>query len=635
MSLAPKRGILTLIWILVLVFGVVLKTVSAQEGNQVRLAPVDTQSFPIIRSYLDVRSSTGGFVYGLDQQQVHIVENGRRLPVQELQQLRTGAQFVLAISPGPAFEIRDIQGISRYEYLADALQDWAVARQGSTVDDLSLIVSEGPESTHSTDLDRWAATLRSFSPTGEETGPDFDVLTRALDIASDPTSDPGMSAAILFITPLPGQEVSLGLQSLAARATQQGVKIYIWLVASSEQFSSPEAEQMRLLAEQTGGTLFNYSGQEIIPSPEDFLDELRNTYALSYNSSITTSGVHQISAEINYQSQLLTSPAQEIELEVFPPSITFISPPIEVERSLSDPQDDSSSLVPTMQPLDLLIEFPDGHLRPINQTTLYVDGLLIGVNEVEPYDRFNWVIDEITSSGEHILVAEVEDSLGLIGKSVETVIFINVVSSEESILDVVSQNRLILVIVMAAVVGAILLLVLILGGRLQPGFIREWRRKRKRNGAITQPVKNLQDEDTQSRSSWINRIQWRRGPVTIKPNAQFIPLADSNSEESHPPLAITKRQTIFGRDDNIVDLVLTDPSVENVHAKIVQVENGVYRLSDQGSIAGTWVNYLPIPENGQILEHGDLVHFGRMGFRFVLRNPKRVRKPVLRIEETK
>lgn len=635
MSLAPKRGILTLIWILVLVFGVVLKTVSAQEGNQVRLAPVDTQSFPIIRSYLDVRSSTGGFVYGLDQQQVHIVENGRRLPVQELQQLRTGAQFVLAISPGPAFEIRDIQGISRYEYLADALQDWAVARQGSTVDDLSLIVSEGPESTHSTDLDRWAATLRSFSPTGEETGPDFDVLTRALDIASDPTSDPGMSAAILFITPLPGQEVSLGLQSLAARATQQGVKIYIWLVASSEQFSSPEAEQMRLLAEQTGGTLFTYSGQEIIPSPEDFLDELRNTYALSYNSSITTSGVHQISAEINYQSQLLTSPAQEIELEVFPPSITFISPPIEVERSLSDPQDDSSSLVPTMQPLDLLIEFPDGHLRPINQTTLYVDGLLIGVNEVEPYDRFNWVIDEITSSGEHILVAEVEDSLGLIGKSVETVIFINVVSSEESILDVVSQNRLILVIVMAAVVGAILLLVLILGGRLQPGFIREWRRKRKRNGAITQPVKNLQDEDTQSRSSWINRIQWRRGPVTIKPNAQFIPLADSNSEESHPPLAITKRQTIFGRDDNIVDLVLTDPSVENVHAKIVQVENGVYRLSDQGSIAGTWVNYLPIPENGQILEHGDLVHFGRMGFRFVLRNPKRVRKPVLRIEETK
>jgi hypothetical protein len=177
--------------------------------------------------------------------------------------------------------------------------------------------------------------------------------------------------------------------------------------------------------------------------------------------------------------------------------------------------------------------------------------------------------------------------------------------------------------------------VLILGGRLQPGFIREWRRKRKRSGAITQPVKNFQDEDTQSRSSWINRIQWRRGPVTIKPSAQFIPLADSNSEESHPPLAITKQQAFFGKDDNIVDLVLTDPSVEDVHAKIVHVANGVYRLSDQGSVAGTWVNYLPIPKDGQILEHGDLVHFGRMGFRFVLRNPKRVRKPVLRIEETK
>ena len=635
MSLAPKRGILTLIWIFFLVFGVVLKTVNAQEGNQVRLAPVDTQSFPMIRSYLDVRSSEEEFLHGLDQQQVRIVENGKRLPVQELQEIRTGAQFVLAISPGSTLEIRDVQGISRYEYLAEALQNWAFARQGSTVDDLSLIVSDGPEITHITDIDRWEATLRSFSPSGEETGPDFDVLTRALDIASDPTSNPGMPAAILFITPLPGQEVSLGLQSLAARATQQGVQIFIWLVASSELFSSPEAEQMRLLAEQTGGTLFAYSGQEEIPSPEDFLDQLRNTYAVSYNSQITTSGVHQVSAEINYQGQVLSSPVQEIELEVFPPSITFISPPVEVERSLTDPQDDSSSLVPSSQSLDLLVEFPDGYLRPIKQTSLFVDGLLIAVNEMEPYDQFTWDIDGFTSSGEHILVAEVEDSLGLIGRSVETVVNIDVLGTEETILDVVSQNRLILVFVMAAVVGAILLLVLILVGRLQPGFIREWRRKRKRNGAITQPVQNFQDEESHTRASWINRIQWRRGPVTVKPNAQFIPLSDTNSEESHPPLAITKRQTIFGRDDNIVDLVLTDPSVENVHAKIVQVENGVYRLSDQGSIAGTWVNYLPVPKNGQLLEHGDLVHFGRMGFRFVLHNPNRVRKPVLRIEETK
>ncbi|GAG93459.1 unnamed protein product, partial [marine sediment metagenome] len=273
MSLAPNRGILTLIWIIILVFGAVNRPISAQEGSQVRLAPVNTQDFPVISSYLDVRSAEGEFVHGLEAHNVRILENGTQLPVQELQHLRTGVQFVLAISPGPAFEIRDVQGISRYEYLAQALQDWAEARQGSTVDDLSLVVSDGPEATHLTELNRWSAYLNSFNPTGEETGPDFDLLTRALDIAADPNSTPGMSGSVLFVTPLPEQDVSLGMQSLAARATQQGVKIFIWLVASSELFSSPEAEQMRLLAEQTGGALFEYSGQEPIPSPEEFLEQ--------------------------------------------------------------------------------------------------------------------------------------------------------------------------------------------------------------------------------------------------------------------------------------------------------------------------------------------------------------------------
>ena len=79
-----------------------------------------------------------------------------------------------------------------------------------------------------------------------------------------------------------------------------------------------------------------------------------------------------------------------------------------------------------------------------------------------------------------------------------------------------------------------------------------------------------------------------------------------------------------------VDQVLLDLSVEGVHAHLEREPGGSFRLSDEGSTAGTWVNYQPVPESGKILEHGDLVHFGRMGYRFVLRNPKQVRKPVLR-----
>jgi hypothetical protein len=589
----------------------------------------------MISSYMDVRSPEGEFLHGLEPQNIHINEDGTQLPVQELQHIRTGVQLVVAISPGPAFEIRDVQGTSRYEYLAQALQDWAEARQGSTVDDLSLVVSEGPEATHLTDLDRWAVFLNAFNPSGEETGPDFDVLTRALDIAADPTSTPGMSGAILFVTQLPGQDVSLGLQSLAARASQQGVKVFIWLVASSELFSSPEAEQMKLLAEQTGGTLFAYSGQEVIPSPEEFLDDLRDTYFLAYDSQIKTGGLHQTSANVNFQGQVMNSPVQEFELEVLPPSIAFISPPMEIERSLVDQETEQQTFSPSSQLLELLIEFPDGYSRPINQTSLYIDGVLTQVNRTEPFDQFSWDISEFTSDGEHILAAEVEDNLGLTNRSVETSVVITVSGADVSLLGLISQNRIMLAGVLLTVMGLIILLALILGRRLQPGFMLNWRRRRKQNSTATRPVQNLQTGETHPRPSWINRIQWRRGPITTKPSAQLIPLTDSAIEESQPPLAITKKRVIIGRDENKVDQVLPDPSVEGVHAFLVQETNRAYRLSDQGSIAGTWVNYSPVPETGQILEHGDLVHFGRMGFRFVLRNPSRVRKPVLRFEDTK
>jgi pSer/pThr/pTyr-binding forkhead associated (FHA) protein len=185
-------------------------------------------------------------------------------------------------------------------------------------------------------------------------------------------------------------------------------------------------------------------------------------------------------------------------------------------------------------------------------------------------------------------------------------------------------------VILVAASGAIILLVLVLGGRLQPGFLREWRRRRKTNGSMTQPVVDNRQVVQQSGSSWINRIQWKRSPITTKPSAQFIPLTDSLSDENQSPIAIIKDRVIIGRDEMKVDKVLLDLSVEGVHAHLEREPGGSFRLSDEGSTAGTWVNYQPVPESGKILEHGDLVHFGRMGFRFVLRNPKQVRKPVLR-----
>jgi hypothetical protein len=618
----------------ILLVGVNWKPASAQEGSQAQLAPIDGDDFPHLTSYLDVRNPEGDFVFGLEKHDVSIIEDGVRISLAEFEHLRSGVQLVLAVSPGPAFDIRDVNGISRYDYLSQALLDWGNARRGSSIDDLSIVLAGGPEIAHTSEPDEWIAVLSSYASGETNTSPDFDILGRALDLAADPTVSPGMERAVLFVTPLPEQDISLGLQSLAARASQQGVRIFIWLIASSELFTSPEAEQLAILSEQTGGKLYAYSGQEPIPFLEEYLEQLRNTYFLSYDSHITSSGPHIITAEVNLNGAVINSPQQDLDLEVLPPNVAFISPPMEIERANPDPDgEDSELLLPDSQELELLIEFPDGHRRALKRTSLLVDGIVAETNSSEPFDRFTWDLSEHSIDGEHILQAEVEDILGLTNRSMDNSVKIVIGDSSRSAMGIISENRSLFAGVIVAVSGAILLLVLIIGGRLRPGFWKELRRKRKYSDPVTQPVELNSEPEPARRSKWIHRFQWSQRRIATKPFAQLIPLSDSNQEESSPPIAITRERMTFGNDPDQVDQVLEENSVEAWHATLKREAEGVYRISDEGSTAGTWVNFTPVSQGGMLLEQGDLIHFGRAGFRFVMRDTKQVRKPVRRPEE--
>ena len=49
-------------------------------------------------------------------------------------------------------------------------------------------------------------------------------------------------------------------------------------------------------------------------------------------------------------------------------------------------------------------------------------------------------------------------------------------------------------------------------------------------------------------------------------------------------------------------------------------------ITDTGSVAGTWVNYQPVPEAGTPLEHADIIHLGGVVLRFNLAEPGQPRK---------
>jgi pSer/pThr/pTyr-binding forkhead associated (FHA) protein len=83
-------------------------------------------------------------------------------------------------------------------------------------------------------------------------------------------------------------------------------------------------------------------------------------------------------------------------------------------------------------------------------------------------------------------------------------------------------------------------------------------------------------------------------------------------------------EIIFGRGAHAT-WAIEDPSLDAVHARLLR-EGASYRLIDNGSTAGTWVNYEHTAPDGTILKNGDLIHIGQIRFRFTHRDSGQARK---------
>jgi predicted component of type VI protein secretion system len=71
----------------------------------------------------------------------------------------------------------------------------------------------------------------------------------------------------------------------------------------------------------------------------------------------------------------------------------------------------------------------------------------------------------------------------------------------------------------------------------------------------------------------------------------------------------------IGRDAKLAQIVFADKSVSRLHARIMQ-SGGSFRLYDEGSASGTYVNYEQVGLTPQVLNNNDDVHIGRVHLKF-------------------
>ncbi|HSV86732.1 MAG TPA: FHA domain-containing protein, partial [Levilinea sp.] len=262
---------------------------------------------------------------------------------------------------------------------------------------------------------------------------------------------------------------------------------------------------------------------------------------------------------------------------------------------------------------------------------LYVDGVLAVEQTTGPFERFQWSLTDYEESGSHVLQVEVEDELGLVRRSIETIVQVDVEPVRLSLLDRIITDERTPVYAGMLLAGITLILVLTIAGRRTAHAIHSKSRMRRQDDPLLQEVPIRQDQPTIGRRT-VQMAQAPTWPRSLSPQhvpAHLVRISDSGHPVPSSSIALARKEISFGSDPQQAITVLESPSVDPLHARLYQSPELGYVLVDAGSVAGTWVNYAPVSGAGVRLEHGDLVHIGRIGFRFELSQPDTVHQPVV------
>jgi len=345
-----------------------------------------------------------------------------------------------------------------------------------------------------------------------------------------------------------------------------------------------------------------------------------------------------LAVDVQTPSGIITSESQTFNLDAQPPNPILVMPPGQIVRQ-APPEDpfNTEILLPDKQPLEMIIEFPDNHPRPLVRTTLYVDGVPVAQNDAEPFDRFVWDLSTYNESAEHTLVVGVVDSLGMNKASMGLPVVVTVVHAPTGTQAFLAKYRSQIALGAIALAGSILFVIL-LSGRLRIKSRQERRADRQRSiDPVTQPVQIQQAEPPSGRKKPLkgkqgNRLPWTRADRLPDAPAYLTRLGTNGDPVAGHPIPLAKKETTFGLDPVQAEHVLDHPSIAPLHASLSKTEGGDFMLVDNGSVAGTWVNYDPIPQDGYILRHRDVVHFGHLMYRFSLKKPPATAEPKISTE---
>lgn len=572
-----------------------LTIVDAQMEDTLILQAPDTSNFPTITVPFKLPASQKALNSELQLSQLEIIENNELVQPEALRKEHAGINFTLAINPNRQLDLRDADGISPYDKLRDALIVWIETRSSVVGDRYSFVSDTGVEINNASDRNNWVDGLVAYQPNFRAKEPSLDSLEKAINLASERVVPFGVDKTLFYITPALLPDQLDAFKQLAEQAKSAGIQVNIWYIDYPYFLTNDQGGLLINLADETGGNFLYYSGTEDIPNPESYIEDLGKFFVLTYQSKIRETGSFPLQIELPTSEVTLNGESPSFYLEVEPPNPILISPPVTITRTQTE--EESADLSPSSQPIEIMVEFPDSHPRAILSSKLFVDSDLVDERDSPPYDVLIWDLESYNESGQHNIQVEVTDSLGLSSKTILTPIQIEIAQTTTEDQPGESQSGLIYLGIVLGI-GAVGFVIWLIrrfwqSGRFEIILPRQFGESKPAARLASKPfIKKDQEQ------------------------ALLLPL-DNQSNLGQDSYNLTQYRVKIGSDPVQSSLILENPSVEGLHALLIQYE-GEFWLNDMGSREGTWINYVRIGKQPVRIHPGDVLHFGQCGFRFTL-----------------
>ena len=575
------------------------------ERNDLRITGIDSSAFPRISVRVLTTTKGGGPIDDLSR--LVLREDGQPVSETTVAHVPAGVDLVFVIDANSDFLLIDgTDERDRRDKVAASIMRFAESYMNPAgLDHVSVIV---PDETGENplflveDVSR-PAEIRGAADAYDPVPPRLAPLQAMLAAAIDHLQTGGNDRfqAILLFTDGARLDRQLDYNALSLAALEAHIPIYVAVLGAEA--SPEELDNVSPLHSPTNGQVVHMPEPEATDAIYRLFRSQGQQPEISYLSAARQNGTHEVSVSLGNVRH-----TSGFELALAAPEVVIEVPAETIRRAGGAPDTPLMLLQPAVLPLSARIGWPDGRPRPLTEVVFRVDGSPQPLAADLAPDGTGtisilWDISE-RDAGAYRLEFEVVDELGFRAAASPVEVAIEVARPSPTLPAAAPTAP------PATVPGSggglpwlPIVLALVAGAALSVAGLRR-RKRRAPDKPAAEPVP---------------RIVASPGPVDDRHVAVLALTADGG--EGSEEIVLRAGDVTFGREPEAVDVVLNDPDISRLHARIRRTDAGEYWLFDEGSVAGTFLNYERLGLAPRQLQHGDTVQFGRLALSFRLELP--------------